>query len=613
MNKKDMFIREKLQQDKIISDRANKIFDNIKEEFKVENNEKKVIKISLGTFIAIAASLVIVGFVGINLYANSLGKPNIISGIQALLKNEPEVNVDEIAKELFEKGAYEIRKLEYSSFVKDEYQVEGEFIEKEINGRLYVKTNEKFETIEQKYAEIFTDDALKNVLSRRFANVDGVLYVSHGGATGWDITNVEVEEINEENGELTYRASYNDVNIDDSISEEKYTCEFKIKEVNGEYRISATNYCNLDKKQENEEEKENLANNYLDNETARTIIQSYLNIVGAKAGSPEAVLGIEEIGLIDRNSEIPGGDNVDKEGYRSSNINYEDFKNKMLQYMTEELFNEFFGYKNVGGKLYVFDGGATGIWFDIKEISLISSNENTCKYTIRAIEYPPEEGMNCVGEVELQKNKDGKYVVSALGWTLVEEPENNDIDSNEVVGIVSGVDAMPEMLKYRNEEYRANYYYRLAGLRSNGDGTYTATVDFYSPIFISEEKYKNIVDNGWGEVEGDSYTFSSKNNESNVGYGYIYNENINYTIEKQDRGYAFYREIGGVVRIIETLASSFEMTLSEDTVINQTPNGGKYTLKEYANTLTNDFITRNMITFEYSEQDGNIYLLRDAR
>lgn len=58
-----------------------------------------------------------------------------------------------------------------------------------------------------------------------------------------------MEKINEENGELTYRATYNDVNIDDSISEEKYTCEFKIKEVNGEYRISATNYCNLDENQ----------------------------------------------------------------------------------------------------------------------------------------------------------------------------------------------------------------------------------------------------------------------------------------------------------------------------------------------------------------------------
>lgn len=176
MNKKDMFIREKLQQDKIISDRANRIFDNIKGEFKVENNEKKVIKISLGTFIAIAASLVIVGFVGINIYANSLGKPNIISGIQALVKNEPEVNVDEIAKELFEKGAYEIRKLIYGS---NGYELAEPKEVEEINGIEYIKTTEKYETVEEKYGEIFTGEALKNVLSKKFANVNGVLYIEN--------------------------------------------------------------------------------------------------------------------------------------------------------------------------------------------------------------------------------------------------------------------------------------------------------------------------------------------------------------------------------------------------------------------------------------------------
>ena len=95
MNKKDIFIKEKLQQDKKISDKANKIFDNIKGEFKLENNEKKAIKISFNTFLAIAASLVIVGFVGVNIYANSLGKPNIISGIQALIRKDEKENTDD--------------------------------------------------------------------------------------------------------------------------------------------------------------------------------------------------------------------------------------------------------------------------------------------------------------------------------------------------------------------------------------------------------------------------------------------------------------------------------------------------------------------------------------
>jgi len=615
MNKKDMFIKEKLQKDKEISDRANKIFDNIKEEFKVENNEKKVIKISFNTFLAITACLIIVGFVGINIYANSLGKPNIISGIQALVKNEPEVNVDEIAKELFEKGSYEIRKLEYSSLVNEEYEVADEFIEKEINGRLYVKTNEKYETVKQKYGEIFTGEALENVLSRRFDNVNGILYICHGGATGWDITNIEIEKINEENGELTYRASYNNVNVDESISEEKFTCEFKIKEVNGEYKISATNYCNLGEKQEAIED--NTTNNNLDDETAKSIIQSYLNIIGV--GSPTAALTIQEIGLIDENSEIPGGDYIDDEGYRSSNIKYEDFKSKMLQYMTEELFNRMINdtqawYKNINGKLYIYQSAWTGTEHIIQEIELISSNKNNYIYKINGSEGVDavENGARFTAEVELQKTgNNNKYIVSKLNWE--EEQKVNDIINNEKVGTVSAVNAMLEMLKYRNEEYRANYYYRLAALRDNNDGTYTATVDFYSPIYITQEKYNDMVNNKKVDINGIAYTFSNENSEFNIGYGYITaSDGQQYRVEKQERGYAFYHEIGGVLKIIDTIGSSFEMTLNEDTIVNVIFKG-EDTLKNCFNLLTDSVISNNMITFEYSQENGYIFLLRDVR
>ncbi len=82
MNKKDMFIKEKLQQDKVISDRANKIFDNIKEEFMVENNEKKTLKISFNTFLAIAASFVVILFLGIGVYTNKLKGKEIIEDIK---------------------------------------------------------------------------------------------------------------------------------------------------------------------------------------------------------------------------------------------------------------------------------------------------------------------------------------------------------------------------------------------------------------------------------------------------------------------------------------------------------------------------------------------------
>lgn len=79
MNKKDIFIKEKLKQDKKISNKANKIFENIKEEFELGNNEKKVIKISLNKFLAIAASFVIVALLGTGLYITKFKKNDLIA------------------------------------------------------------------------------------------------------------------------------------------------------------------------------------------------------------------------------------------------------------------------------------------------------------------------------------------------------------------------------------------------------------------------------------------------------------------------------------------------------------------------------------------------------
>lgn len=235
----------------------------------MEDNQRKTIKISLKSFIIIVISIVVVLFLGWNLYAKSIGKPNIISKIQALTKSEKKENNDEVngnqkqnvnldnsnnelddetAKELFERGATDIRELKCSELMKVDYELDENFIKKNINGTIYNKTNEKYEKVVQKYGEIFTDKALENVLAERFINIDGILYVSDGGASGWEITNVKVERINEENGEISYRATYNDVAVNGEVIEEKQTCEFKIKKVDGEYKISETNYCDMDKK-----------------------------------------------------------------------------------------------------------------------------------------------------------------------------------------------------------------------------------------------------------------------------------------------------------------------------------------------------------------------------
>ena len=361
----------------------------------MKNNEKKTIKVSFNAFLVIVISLVIVGFMGVSIYAKSLGKPNIISAIQARMKSEKKENTDEVngdqkqnidldnsnneldnetAKQIFEKGASKIRKLQYEELIKTEYEISGNFIEKEINGKTYVKTNEKYETVKQKYGELFTDKALENVLAKRFANVDGILYVSYGGATGWDITNVEVEKINEKDGELTYKASYNNMGIDGSVGNKKQTCEFKLKKVDEEYKISETNYCNLGQE---ENTNQNNNNNELDNETAKQIFE--------KGASKIRKLQYEE--LIKTEYEISGNfieKEINGKTYVKTNEKYETVKQKYGELFTDKALENVLAkrFANVDGILYVSYGGATG--WDITNVEVEKINEKDGELTYKA-------------------------------------------------------------------------------------------------------------------------------------------------------------------------------------------------------------------------------------
>lgn len=102
------------------------------------------------------------------------------------------------------------------------------------------------------------------------------------------------------------------------------------------------------------------------NDEIKTAIQNYLDLIGAAAGSPENLL--VKLGLTSFNQYTDRTD----DNYIKTNIKYSDYKNKMLNYMTEQWFeNNFTNYhKNVNGSLYFFDGGATGMNFDVESVSL---------------------------------------------------------------------------------------------------------------------------------------------------------------------------------------------------------------------------------------------------
>ncbi len=104
------------------------------------------------------------------------------------------------------------------------------------------------------------------------------------------------------------------------------------------------------------------------------VLQTYLNLEGAFSGSPLDLLyelGYNSIDITKRA----------EDNYIKTNIKYNEFKNKMLNYMSEDLFNRFNTfidikncYKNVNGYLYFIDSGATGHGHKVQNVEFKSNN-----------------------------------------------------------------------------------------------------------------------------------------------------------------------------------------------------------------------------------------------
>ena len=154
----------------------------------------------------------------------------------------PEINV----KDLFERAAKEIITLAtqdpitiIKTIIEDEITVF--YKNTYINDKVYYKTTATYKSLQDYYSGIFTGDALKWVLSTKFAENDKVLYCSPiGGASGWSIENTEVTIMGQIGGRYSYKAAFN--RIDNTGSYETTTCQFTIEKTDNQYRISSIEY-----------------------------------------------------------------------------------------------------------------------------------------------------------------------------------------------------------------------------------------------------------------------------------------------------------------------------------------------------------------------------------
>ncbi len=147
--------------------------------------------------------------------------------------------------------------------------------------------------------------------------------------------------------------------------------------------------------------------NKFSEDTIKKSIQSYLNLVGKRDGSPSGML--QELKLM---KEEPDG-NPDNDNYKKTNIKWSTFKSAMMNYMTEEWFNSngTQGLKEVNGIVYYFDGGSTGTEYEVESIT-IKGDYSDAEY-IAKVNNIALDGSKESEDIEFGvTNQNGKCVIS---------------------------------------------------------------------------------------------------------------------------------------------------------------------------------------------------------
>jgi len=128
---------------------------------------------------------------------------------------------------------------------------------------------------------------------------------------------------------------------------------------------------------ENEEEKEveESNSNTFSDETVKEVLQKYMDLCTSKDASPDTLLSKLGFNVIRNNNEEIKY--IDDGYYIKTDVKYSDYKNTMLNYVTEEIFNNEFteGFKNENGYVWYFNGGASGTKIEVKKVLKIKDNE----------------------------------------------------------------------------------------------------------------------------------------------------------------------------------------------------------------------------------------------
>lgn len=146
---------------------------------------------------------------------------------------------------------------------------------------------------------------------------------------------------------------------------------------------------------------------FTDSEVKKSL-EEYLNLIGYKHGYEPALL--VPMNLVDEeymaNLEANSNSN---ENYVGTKVNYNKFKNEILNYISNDFFDKEFDndYINRNGTLYVMDVDGSGDSYKVKSISKISDNSYKAEIENDAYEDVITETIN----FKITSNRDGKCVI----------------------------------------------------------------------------------------------------------------------------------------------------------------------------------------------------------
>ena len=177
--------------------------------------------------------------------------------------------------------------------------------------------------------------------------------------------------------------------MESKISQENQNLQTKVEELTAnaqeailqEQSKIQEEITKVDESSQANNQSEELSQNTID-KIAKSTIEDYMNIVSVMFAS-DGGTELNYLGFANTNTKY-----VEDRGVYTTNVKYQDFINKVTEYMTKELFEASKyskSYSNNNGNLEIIVKGATQVTYYVRDIELVSKSNGeyvyNCKYS----------------------------------------------------------------------------------------------------------------------------------------------------------------------------------------------------------------------------------------